>query len=51
MANIINNWCDEKLLEVLKIRSGRIYNLKWKPNFKDYIKRDTITNVINSQSL
>jgi hypothetical protein len=24
MACIINNWCDEKLLEVLKIRNGRI---------------------------
>jgi hypothetical protein len=24
MASIINNWCDEKLLEVLKIRNGRI---------------------------
>jgi hypothetical protein len=24
MESIINNWCDEKLLEVLKIRNGRI---------------------------
>jgi hypothetical protein len=24
MVCIINNWCDEKLLEVLKIRNGRI---------------------------
>jgi hypothetical protein len=26
MASIINNWCDEKLLKVLKIKSGRIWN-------------------------
>jgi hypothetical protein len=24
MASISNNWCDEKLLEALKIRNGRI---------------------------
>jgi len=27
MASIINHWCDEKLLEVLKTRNGRIWNL------------------------
>jgi hypothetical protein len=26
MATIINNWCDEKLLEVLKTKNGRIWN-------------------------
>jgi hypothetical protein len=25
-ANIINNWCDEKLLKVSKIKSKRIWN-------------------------
>ncbi len=27
MASIINGWCDEKLLEILKTKNGRIWNL------------------------
>lgn len=50
MANIINNWFDEKFLEVLKImRESR--TLGWKLGFKYCTKIDTIISVINSQSL
>jgi len=27
MATIINNWCDDKLLEVLKTKNGRMKTL------------------------
>jgi len=48
MASIINNCCDEKLLEVLKEGMEESRTLGWKLSFKDCIKSDAITYVINS---
>jgi len=50
-ASIINNWCDEKLLEVLKTRVEKSKTLGCKLSFKVCNKKDAITNVINSQNL
>jgi len=50
-TSIINNWCDKKLLEVLKTSVEEFGTLGWKLSFKDCNKRDVITHVINSQNL
>jgi hypothetical protein len=50
-TSIISNWCDKKLLEVLKTSVQEFGTPRWKSNFKDCNKRDAITNVINSQNL
>jgi hypothetical protein len=46
MASIINNWCDEKLLEVLKSRVEESRTLGLKLAFKYCTKSDTIIDVI-----